>query len=101
MSWFRNRYLCIECGKSWHDCWSATCDDDCPHCGARHMSPYDSDDLSCLIEGPDDEGLYTVVRSADDAEDSADYQRFFTTNSKQRVLEWIDEQYVQSEPYWF
>jgi hypothetical protein len=26
----------------WADVWSAQCDDDCPHCGARHMSPYKS-----------------------------------------------------------
>ena len=27
------------------DVWSAQCDDDCPQCGARHMSPYDSEDV--------------------------------------------------------
>jgi DNA-directed RNA polymerase subunit RPC12/RpoP len=74
MAWFRNLYLCSECGGSWQDDWSATCDDDCPHCGARHMSPYDSDDLTWLIEGPDDEGVYTVMRSPDDAEDSPNYR---------------------------
>jgi DNA-directed RNA polymerase subunit RPC12/RpoP len=85
MAWFRNRYLCIECGTSWHDCWSATCGDDCPHCGARHISPCDSDGLSVIVEGPDDEDFYTVMRSADNADDSPDYQRIFTTNSKQRA----------------
>ena len=39
MAWFTNFYRCSECGGTWHDDWSATCDDDCPHCGARHMSP--------------------------------------------------------------
>lgn len=24
------------------------CDDDCPHCGARHMSPVESDDLTVI-----------------------------------------------------
>ena len=92
MSWFTNFYSCSECGNSWQDEWSATCDDDCPHCGARHMSPCDSDDLSVIVEGPDDEGVYTVMRSDDDAEDSPDYQRVFRTNSKERAQEWIAEE---------
>jgi DNA-directed RNA polymerase subunit RPC12/RpoP len=43
--WFRNHYRCAVCHRTWTDEWSATCDDDCPHCGARHMSPYKSEDL--------------------------------------------------------
>ena len=45
-SWFRNYYECNRCGHHWTDVWSAQCDDDCPNCGARHMSPYKSDDLT-------------------------------------------------------
>ena len=92
MAWFTNFYRCSECGGTWHDDWSATCDDDCPHCGARHMSPCDSDDLSVIVEGPDDDGVYTVMRSDDDAEHSPDYQCVFKTNSKERAQEWINEQ---------
>jgi DNA-directed RNA polymerase subunit RPC12/RpoP len=44
MGWFRNFYECADCGHRWVDVWSATCDDDCPSCGARHMSPYKSTD---------------------------------------------------------
>jgi DNA-directed RNA polymerase subunit RPC12/RpoP len=44
MAWFRNFYRCARCNRTWTDEWSATCDDDCPHCGARHMSPYKSED---------------------------------------------------------
>ena len=44
MPWFRNYYRCARCGHEWTDEWSATCEDDCPECGARHMSPYKSDD---------------------------------------------------------
>jgi DNA-directed RNA polymerase subunit RPC12/RpoP len=44
MAWFRNFYRCANCNRTWTDEWSATCDDDCPHCGARHMSPYKSED---------------------------------------------------------
>src|SRR3979490_412886 len=32
--------------RTWTDEWSAQCDDDCPHCGARHMSPYKSEDAT-------------------------------------------------------
>lgn len=42
---FRNFYRCAECGREWTDVWSAQCDDDCPHCGARHMSPHKSEDV--------------------------------------------------------
>jgi hypothetical protein len=42
---FRNYYRCVGCCYEWEDVWSATCDDDCPHCGARHMSAYESEDV--------------------------------------------------------
>ncbi len=45
MARFRNYYRCTECGGEWTDVWSAQCDDDCPHCGARHLSPYKSEDV--------------------------------------------------------
>jgi hypothetical protein len=41
---FRNFYRCARCGYEWADVWSAACDDDCPHRGARHMSPCKSED---------------------------------------------------------
>lgn len=71
MAWFRNRYECARCGKEWTDEWSCMCDDDCPHCGARHMSPSDSDDLTEIIEESD--GVYVFLRSPDTAEHSPDY----------------------------
>src|SRR5713226_3938298 len=45
MSLFRNFYRCADCGDECTDEWSAQCDDDCPHCGARHISPYKSEDV--------------------------------------------------------
>ena len=42
---FRNFYRCARCSHQWTDEWSAQCDDDCPKCGARHMSPYKSEDV--------------------------------------------------------
>jgi hypothetical protein len=41
---FRNFCCCERCTNEWMDAWSATCDDDCPFCGARHMSPFKSED---------------------------------------------------------
>ncbi len=39
---WHNFYRCPDCGGEWDDCWDSQCDDDCPHCGCRHVSPYDS-----------------------------------------------------------
>ena len=50
MAWFLNHYECERCDGQWTDEWSCMCDDDCPHCGARHMSPYNSEELTTLIE---------------------------------------------------
>ena len=44
MPLFLNHYRCARCREFWANTWSAMCDDDCPHCGARHMSPYRSED---------------------------------------------------------
>lgn len=72
MAWFLNHCRCDECGETWDDEWSCTCDDDCPSCGSRHMSPYDSDDRTLIIE--DYNGRFVVLRSADAAEDSPEYR---------------------------
>jgi LmbE family N-acetylglucosaminyl deacetylase len=48
------------------------CDDDCPHCGARHMSPAKSDDLTQVVKknGAD----YVVLWSPETAEHHPDYR---------------------------
>ena len=71
VAWFRNYYRCSDCTADWTDCWSCTCDDDCPHCGARHMSPYMSDDLTEIIE--ERQGTFVVLRSPDTAGHQPDY----------------------------
>jgi hypothetical protein len=71
MAWFVNYYTCDRCESSWTDEWSCTCDDDCPHCGARHMSPDKSDDLTTIIE-PDGD-TFVVLWSPETAEDGPDY----------------------------
>jgi hypothetical protein len=47
------------------------CDCECPNCGARHMSPYTSDDLTMVVEPR--EAAFVVLRSPDTAEHDPDY----------------------------
>jgi predicted nucleic acid-binding Zn-ribbon protein len=61
MAWYRNHYECSRCGHEWEDEWSCMCDDDCPSCGARHMTLYDSDELTEVIE--EDSGEFVVLWS--------------------------------------
>lgn len=42
---FLNLYTCYRCGEHWTDVWECQVDDDCPHCGARHCSPVESETL--------------------------------------------------------
>ena len=72
MAWFRNYYLCERCDSPWQDEWSCMCDDDCPFCGARHMSPYKSDNLTEVIERDGDRFL--VYWSPETAEHDPDYR---------------------------
>jgi DNA-directed RNA polymerase subunit RPC12/RpoP len=71
MAWFLNRYKCARCKKTWTDEWSCMCDDDCPHCGARHMSPRNSDDLTLIIDRRGKN--FVVLRSPSSAEYDPDY----------------------------
>lgn len=47
---FRNHYKCYRCGHEWTDEYDAQPDDDCPECGARHVSPYKSEELSREVD---------------------------------------------------
>jgi hypothetical protein len=49
------------------------CDDDCPHCGARHMSPFDSENLTELVAQEGKE--FVAIRSPRSAEHGPDYQQ--------------------------
>ena len=82
MAWFLNFYRCERCSRVWGDEWSCTCDDDCPHCGARHMSPYKSDDLTELVVPAGKE--FIVLRSPYSAEHDPDYEELgrFPTHAK-------------------
>ena len=55
MALYRNFYRCDRCGHEWTDEWSAMCDDDCPECGARHMSPFKSEDMDEGVSAGDDD----------------------------------------------
>jgi len=82
MAWFLNFYKCERCNRRWIDEWSCMCDDECPHCGARHMTPFKSDDLTELVEQDGDE--FVVLRSPDSAEHDPDYRELgrFLTRAK-------------------
>jgi hypothetical protein len=71
MAWYCNYYKCARCDYEWQDEWSCTCDDDCPECGARHMTPYDSDDLTEVIS--EEGGEFIVLRSPKTAGHCANY----------------------------
>jgi hypothetical protein len=72
MAWFRNHYRCERCDGEWTDEWSCMCDDDCPACGLRHMSPYSSDDLTKVVERR--AHLFVVLQSPESAEWTPDYE---------------------------
>jgi len=85
MSWFLNHYKCARCGSKWTDEWSCMCDDDCPSCGARHMSPDDSEDLTYVIARR--EQTFAVLYSPDTAEHNPDYDELaaFPTRRQARA----------------
>lgn len=74
MAWYRNHYHCGECGTDWEDEWSCCCDDECPECGSRNWSPYDSEDLTFIVETNDDSDQLTVYESPRVAGHYPDYQ---------------------------
>jgi predicted nucleic acid-binding Zn-ribbon protein len=87
MAWFLNYYTCARCGEDWTDEWSCMCDDDCPHCGARHMSPDDSDNLTHVIEKRARE--YVVLWSPETAEHDPDYRELGSFPTRQQALNWL------------
>jgi predicted nucleic acid-binding Zn-ribbon protein len=88
MAWFLNFYKCARCKRIWTDQWSATCDDDCPHCGARHMSPFDSETLTTMIEQDGKE--FVVLWSPDSAEHEPDYRELGRFPTREQAVEFLD-----------
>ncbi|WP_316194242.1 hypothetical protein [Bradyrhizobium sp. SZCCHNRI3052] len=87
MAWFLNFYRCERCAQAWTDEWSCMCDDECPHCGARDMSPSWSEDLTELILRNED--CFVVLRSADDAEDEPSYEELGRFSSRAKAEEFL------------
>lgn len=84
MAWFRNHYRCARCNRTWTDEWSCTCDDDCPHCGARHMTPFESGELTIVIDEKPD-GTFAVLRSPETAEHKPDYREMQTFATREEA----------------
>jgi len=83
---FRNYYECDRCGHRWSDDWSCMCDDDCPECGARHMSPYKRDDL---------EGAASAVAVFKEVGEA----RYFEMLGVLPPALWIDKGFLVGEPF--
>ena len=91
MAWFLNFYRCDRCTRVWTDEWSCSCDDECPRCGARNMSPFDSDNLTELVAQADKE--FIAIRSPDSAGHDPAYQelgRFPTREKAQEFFASLD-----------
>jgi hypothetical protein len=76
--WFRNKYYHQECGASWEDEHSCTCNDKCPGCNAE-IEPTESDDLTLIVvenkAGDRYYGQWDVYLSPESAEYDPDYVR--------------------------
>jgi hypothetical protein len=85
MAWFLNLYKCDRCRRRWADEWSCMCDDECPHCGARDMTPYESEELTTLIE--EERGEFVVLWSPETAEHDPDYRELGRFLTREKALE--------------
>ena len=88
MAWFLNCYRCYRCQREWTDEWSCACDDECPYCGARHVSPRSSDDLTYVII--EDDGAFIVLRSPESADDIPDYEEVTRFLSARLAAEYVE-----------
>jgi hypothetical protein len=87
MAWFLNHYICDRCDSPWADAWSCMCDDDCPHCGSRHLTPFKSDDLTTIIEQDGD--AFVVLWSPESAEHDPDYRELGTFPTREKAEAFI------------
>ena len=87
MAWFSNHYICERCDTTWTDEWSCMCDDDCPKCGARHMTPFKSEDLTEVIEQRED--AFIVLWSPETAENRPDYRELGRFQSRKAAIAFL------------
>jgi hypothetical protein len=71
MAWFQNFYECHGCGAKWKGEWSCMVDEECLHCDAKNITPYDANELTFLVV--ERAHNYVVARSPDTAEHTPDY----------------------------
>ena len=58
--WFRNSYLCPDCGAELEDEWSCMCNDRCPECDVE-IEPSSSEDLSRPLSNQDYSGAAYMI----------------------------------------
>jgi hypothetical protein len=87
MAWFLNHYICDRCDSPWADAWWCMCDDDCPRCGSRHLTPFKSDDLTTIIEKDGD--AFVVLWSPETAEHDPDYRELGTFPTREKAEAFI------------
>jgi hypothetical protein len=87
MAWFLNFYRCDDCNRIWIDEWSCTCDDQCPHCGFRDMTPFKSEDVTELVV--QERNHFVVLRSPETAEHDPDYQELGRFPTRERAEEFL------------
>jgi hypothetical protein len=96
MAWYLNNYRCDECDVDWEDEWSCMCNDRCPTCDYE-IEPYDSDDLSLLVEQSPASGNWVVCVSPDSAEHDPAYRKtaFATKREALDYAEAVKAEHVQ------
>ena len=72
MAWYIVGYCCPDCGSAWEDEWSCACDDSCPGCGCRDISPARVQDVGRLAEWRRD-GSLVILLSRHIAGESPEY----------------------------
>ena len=87
MAWFNNRYTCERCNRSWQSGWSCTCDEDCPFCGARHVTPTESEDVTEIIKR--DQASFVVLRSPNEAEHDPAYEEIDRFESSEAAMAYL------------
>ncbi len=87
MAWLINLYKCERCKRRWVDEWSCGCDDTCPSCGARDMTPYDSVDMTTLVE--EDGAEFVVLQSPETAEHKPAYRELGRFPTRKKALEFL------------
>jgi len=63
------------------------CDDDCPRCGSRHLTPFKSDDLTTVIKR--NGNAFVVLWSPETAEHDPDYRKLGTFSTLEKAEAFI------------